>query len=227
MQKFLLIIIILVILFLFYKFTQTSEEFENTPTQNLSSSINDNNSINTLSDISKQLMKGSLTVPGNMTITGDTTIKGNQTNNQTITGNLNANQLTLKNGIWVTSADGKNRLLFDNGGSSFGSSDGSHFFRTSDNNVNSDIVTINKNGLQINEGRLLIYRNGMKADGGTELKKITGTNNIDDCTTQCLQQVPLTSIVTRQKDGEKNCYCKDGGGHIRVAYSNWETMITL
>jgi len=67
MEKFLLIILILVLLYVIFNIKKNIEGFENAPAQSLGG-VDDTNAINTLAQISKQLMTGGVTVPGNINI---------------------------------------------------------------------------------------------------------------------------------------------------------------
>jgi len=72
------IIIFVIIILVFYCIQNNTENFESTPAVNQSlTGIDDANAINTLAQISTQLMAGGLTVPGNMNITGKLTVGSN------------------------------------------------------------------------------------------------------------------------------------------------------
>jgi len=78
METFKIIVIIFLILLTYQIYqlncTVYKEGFEGTP-QSVGG-IDDSNSINTLAQISKQLMTGGLTVPGNMNVSGNTNVTG-------------------------------------------------------------------------------------------------------------------------------------------------------
>ena len=91
------IIISVIIILVIYCIQNSIENFESTPAVNQSlTGIDDANAINTLAQISTQLMAGGLTVPGNINILGNSTINGKSTltgdstqkGNSTISGNL-------------------------------------------------------------------------------------------------------------------------------------------
>ena len=71
-------IFVIIIIYFIYQICNTTETFvsENETTQSING-IDDKNAINTLAQISKQLMTGGLTVPGDINISGNTTTKGN------------------------------------------------------------------------------------------------------------------------------------------------------
>ena len=72
------IIISVIIILVIYCIQNNTENFESTPAVNQSlTGIDDANAINTLAQISTQLMAGGLTVPGNMNITGKLTVGSN------------------------------------------------------------------------------------------------------------------------------------------------------
>ena len=72
------IIICVIIILVIYCIQNNTENFESTPAVNQSlTGIDDANAINTLAQISTQLMAGGLTVPGNMNITGKLTVGSN------------------------------------------------------------------------------------------------------------------------------------------------------
>jgi microcystin-dependent protein len=72
------IIIFVIIILVFYCIQNNTENFESTSAVNQSlTGIDDANAINTLAQISTQLMAGGLTVPGNMNITGKLTVGSN------------------------------------------------------------------------------------------------------------------------------------------------------
>ena len=81
MEKYIIILVLLASIYYIQNNLKTSEDFENVPAQSLGG-VDDTNAINTLAQISKQLMAGGITVPGNIIIQGDlvfpnaTTIKG-------------------------------------------------------------------------------------------------------------------------------------------------------
>lgn len=78
MNIYIITFIILLIIVFFYCFQNNTENFESNPTVNQSlTGIDDANAINTLAQISAQLMAGGLTVPGNMNITGKLTVDSN------------------------------------------------------------------------------------------------------------------------------------------------------
>ena len=67
-------IFVIIIIYFIYQICNTTETFvsENETTQSING-IDDSNAVNTLAQISKQLMTGGLTVPGNINISGNTT----------------------------------------------------------------------------------------------------------------------------------------------------------
>lgn len=71
-------IFVIIIIYFIYQICNTTETFvsENETTQSING-IDDSNAINTLAQISKQLMTGGLTVPGDINISGNTTTNGN------------------------------------------------------------------------------------------------------------------------------------------------------
>ena len=81
MEKYIIIFVILATIYYIQSKLQLTEGFQSAPAQSLGG-IDDTNAINTLAQISKQLMVGGVTVPGNINIQGDlifpnqTTIKG-------------------------------------------------------------------------------------------------------------------------------------------------------
>jgi len=78
MDIYIIIFIIILIILFFYCIRDSIDNFESTPAVNQSlTGIDDANAINTLAQISTQLMAGGLTVPGNMNITGKLTVGSN------------------------------------------------------------------------------------------------------------------------------------------------------
>ena len=83
MEKYLIILVLLASIYYIQNKLKDTEGFADAPTQSLGG-VDDSNAINTLAQIAKQLMNGSLTVPGTITLKGDlafpeaNTIKGNK-----------------------------------------------------------------------------------------------------------------------------------------------------
>ena len=69
MEKYIIILVILATIYYIQNCLKTTEGFETTSEQS-TYGVDDLNSINTLAQISKNLMRGGLTVPGNMDLTG-------------------------------------------------------------------------------------------------------------------------------------------------------------
>jgi hypothetical protein len=70
MEKYIIILVLLASIYYIQNKLKESEGFQNVPAQSLGG-VDDTNAINTLAQISKQLMAGGLTVPGNMRVQGD------------------------------------------------------------------------------------------------------------------------------------------------------------
>ena len=85
--------------------------------------VDDTNSINTLAQISKQLMAGGVTVPGNMTVQG---------------------VLSPAHSIWHTSTDGKHRLHYGNNSHTFYKTGDAHVWRNRDDQ---DKMVLDHNGV--------------------------------------------------------------------------------
>ena len=85
MEKYLIILVLLASIYYIQNKLQLTEGFQSTPTQTIGG-IDDSNSINTLAQISKQLMAGGVTVPGNMTVQGNM-----------VFSNAGANFITINN----------------------------------------------------------------------------------------------------------------------------------
>lgn len=83
-------IFVIIIIYFIYQICNTTETFvsENETTQSING-IDDSNAINTLAQISKQLMTGGLTVPGDINISGNTTTDGDMI----IRGNFGAGSI--------------------------------------------------------------------------------------------------------------------------------------
>ena len=75
MEKYLIILVILATIY-YIQSKLLIEGFEAAPAQSLGG-VDDTNAINTLAQISKQLMAGGVTVPGNMTVQGNVTVTNN------------------------------------------------------------------------------------------------------------------------------------------------------
>ena len=75
MEKYIIILVILTTIY-YIQSKLLIEGFEAAPAQSLGG-VDDTNAINTLAQISKQLMAGGVTVPGNMTVQGNVTVTNN------------------------------------------------------------------------------------------------------------------------------------------------------
>ena len=73
MEKYIIILVILATIYFIQNNLKTTEGFETTTSQSVFG-VDDLNAVNTLAQISRQLMSGGLTVPGNMIVNGKTTI---------------------------------------------------------------------------------------------------------------------------------------------------------
>jgi len=91
MEKYIIILVILATIYYIQNKLQLTEGFQSTPTQTIGG-IDDSNSINTLAQISKQLMAGGVTVPGNMTVQGNM-----------VFSNAGANFITINKGTSIDS----------------------------------------------------------------------------------------------------------------------------
>jgi len=162
MEKYLIILVILAIIYFILNKLKDTDGFEDSetkekpkiPVQNMAG-IDDTNAINTLAQISKQLMAGGLTVPGDMAIKGNVDIKGSvditgASHSITATKNLNLTSVDV-NIKGLLTVNGRNILaeldklnsrwkddnlivaghLTVNNGSNF--SGGRHFFKDSEN----------------------------------------------------------------------------------------------
>jgi len=110
MEKYLIILVLLTSIYYIQNKLKDTEGFEAVPAQSLGG-VDDTNAINTLAQISKQLMAGGVTVPGAMTVTGALTVNGGIT--------------TPKGtGYKVTSANGQSYGIWGGGGSGFASDNG-------------------------------------------------------------------------------------------------------
>jgi len=69
MEKYIVILVILATIYFIQNNLKTTEGFETTATQSVFG-VDDLNAVNTLAQISRQLMTNGLTVPGNMTVSG-------------------------------------------------------------------------------------------------------------------------------------------------------------
>jgi len=130
MEKYLIIIGILIGLYFIYKYNESlTENFADVPAQSLGG-VDDTNAINTLAQISKQLMAGGVTVPGNMTING---------------------VLSPAHSVWHTSTDGKPRLHYGNNSHTFYRTGDAHVWR---NNADQDKMVLDANGAMTTTGNI-------------------------------------------------------------------------
>jgi hypothetical protein len=144
MEKIIIILVILGLLYYIYTQLQINETFENVPVQSVGG-VDDTNAINTLAQISKQLMAGGVTVPGNMTVQGGLNgggaIRGNFAEDQ-------ENGLKFPYGVWMKTArtDGGQdpyKMLFGNDGKTIFRSQGGFQFRNEKDHVG---VTVDPGG---------------------------------------------------------------------------------
>jgi hypothetical protein len=110
MEKYIIIFVILATIYYIQTKFKETEGFESVPAQSVGG-IDDTNAINTLAQISKQLMVGGVTVPGAMTVTGALTVNGGIT--------------TPKGtGYKVTSSNGQSYGIWGGAGSGFATDNG-------------------------------------------------------------------------------------------------------
>ena len=110
MEKYIIILVILATIYYIQTKFKETEGFESVPAQSVGG-IDDTNAINTLAQISKQLMVGGVTVPGAMTVTGALTVNGGIT--------------TPKGtGYKVTSSNGQSYGIWGGAGSGFATDNG-------------------------------------------------------------------------------------------------------
>ena len=102
MEKYIIILVLLASIYYIQNKLKDTEGFEAVPTQSLGG-VDDTNAINTLAQISKQLMVGGITVPGNMRVQGDLS-----------TGE---GKISINNGTINLTSDGGGGLYFLKSGS--------------------------------------------------------------------------------------------------------------
>jgi len=92
MEKYIIIFVILATIYYIQTKLKETEGFESLPAQSVGG-VDDNNAINTLAQISKQLMVGGLTIPGNMSVQGTMQVQGDMTlkSNVTVQGTMTLN----------------------------------------------------------------------------------------------------------------------------------------
>jgi len=101
MEKYIIIFVILATIYYIQTKLKDTEGFESVPAQSIGG-VDDTNAINTLAQISKQLMTGGVTVPGNMSVQGDMALKGGlNTGGPVNFNNAGANFIQINKGVVV------------------------------------------------------------------------------------------------------------------------------
>jgi len=246
MQKYLVIIIILVILYYLHncwveskieKFINSNKIREDFGDAVTVDAIDDNNAINVLAKIAKDLQEGGgLKVKGNLLVDKTIRVTGAKTTpagsgdmmthlnhedgnnylrgNTYLSGNLEISGVsTVPVEVWHKSKDGKNRVFYGNNGTTiYGSGNGRHHFRTGANG-NAPEVVIDEEGTihvsKINIGGVVIENTneGLKINGNVRMHNNQIVMSADNCNNGYIQ--------LNQSCGN-NSISNDGNGRIWI-----------